>query len=76
MPQVYSFPSSCTTVCTMYVRIYTYLYTVCLCTCLLITIQATASDLRSQISTLQAEIAARKEHEVEMTSQFQVCLCC
>ena len=46
---------------------------------MLITIQATASDLRSQITTLQAalkgEIAARKEHEAKLTSQFQVCLC-
>ena len=47
---------------------------------MLITIQATAIDLRSQITTLQAalegEIAARKEHEVKLASQFQVCLCC
>ena len=46
-------------------------------------IQAIASDLRSQITTLQAalerareEIAASKEHEAILTSQFQVCLCC
>ena len=46
-------------------------------------IQATANELRSQITTLQAalegargEIAARKEHEAILTSQFQVCLCC
>ena len=57
------------------------MYTVLL-TCMLITIQATASDHRSQITTLQAalvgareEIAARKEHEAILTSQFQVCLC-
>ena len=47
---------------------------------MLITVQATANELRSQITTLQAalegEIAARKEHEVKMSSQFQVCLCC
>ena len=48
---------------------------------MLITIQATASDLRSQITTLQAalararvEIAAMKEHEAKQTSQLQVCL--
>ena len=55
---------------------YIYIYL----TCMLITVQATASDLGSQITTLQAalegEIAARKEHEVKLTSQFQVCLCC
>ena len=46
-------------------------------TCYLI--QATTSDLRSQITTLQAaleeakeENAARKEHETILTSQFQV----
>ena len=79
MPQMYTFRSSCTTVYTMYVCIYTYLYTVLL-TCMFITIQATASDLRSQITTLQValegEIAARKEYEAKLTSQFQVCLYC
>ena len=46
-------------------------------------IQATTSELRSQITTLEAglrgarvEIAARKEHEAKLTSQLQVCLCC
>ena len=45
---------------------------------MLITIQATASNLRSQITTLQAalegareEIAARKEHEAILTSRFR-----
>ena len=45
--------------------------------------QATASELISQISTLQAalegarkEIAAGKVHEGKMTSQFQVCKVC
>ena len=48
-----------------------------------ITIQATTSDHRSQITTLQAalegarkENAARKEHEAKLICQFQVCFCC
>ena len=65
----------------MYIYIYVFVYS--LLTSMLNTIQATASDLRGQITTLQAalegarnEVAARKEHEVELASQFQVCLCC
>ena len=71
MPQMYRFRS-------------TYIHNLySLLTCMLITIQTTTSDLRSQNTTLQAalegareEIAARKEHEVELTSQLQVCLRC
>ena len=50
---------------------------------MLITVQATVSDLRSQVKTLQAaleeareENAARKEHDAKLRSQFQVCFCC
>ena len=46
-------------------------------------IQATTSELRSQITTLEADLrgtwmesAAMKEQEAKLTSQFQVCLCC
>ena len=63
--------------CIHHVYIYVFVYS--LLTWMLITIQATTSELRSQITTLQAalkgEIAARKEHEAKLTSQFQVCLC-
>ena len=54
-----------------------------LLTCMLITVQATASGLRSQITKLQTaleearvEYAAWKEHETTLTSQFQVCFYC
>ena len=80
---MYRFRSSYTTVYTMHVHIYIYVFVYSLLTSMLNTIQATASDLRGQITTLQAalegarnEVAARKEHEVELASQFQVCLCC
>ena len=46
---------------------------------LITSIQATSNELRSQITTLQTalaqareEFAARKAHEAEVTSQFQV----
>ena len=45
----------------------------------IISVQVTANELRSQITSLQAalevareEIAARSEHEAKLTSQFQV----
>ena len=47
------------------------------------TFQATAIELRSLTIKLQTalegareEIDARKEHEVNLTAQLQVCLCC
>ena len=50
---------------------------------MLITVQATVSDLRSQITTLEAALegarknnAAWKEHGAKLVSQFQVCFGC
>ena len=72
MHQLCGFPSPCTG--HVVYRLLTHM---------LNTIQAIADELRSQITTLQAdlegareEIAAWKEHEAKITSQFQVCLGC
>ena len=53
----------------------------CFSACLYTFIQASTNELKSQITTLQTaldeageEIAAMKEHEEKLTSQFQVCL--
>ena len=74
MSHMYEFLSSCKICCTF--PPFAYLH-------VLIFIQATAIELRGQITTLQAalerarqENATRKVHEAKLTSQLQVCLCC
>ena len=68
----YQLTNNTTHVCSLHASLHAYF-----------PIQTTTSELKSQITTLEAglreareEIAARKEHEAKLTAQFQVCLCC
>ena len=72
MSRYYLLTNNTTHVCSLHASLHAYF-----------PIQATTSKLRSQITTLEASLrgarvdsAARKEHEVKLPFQFQVCLCC